>query len=168
MTHYNLIKLAEDNERKRNAVLSHITPSVGLGAGFLGAGTMLASGHDSVFNKGNRDRGIKMLEGLKKDKQIAEIKSKMHPSIADDVKSDFARTVYEYGDVRKNAKKTYNNQSTLERLLAGRMELKDTDDPAELLQRIGKRKNLLNRAGYATGATALGYGAYRHFNKDKK
>jgi hypothetical protein len=111
MMHHSLIKLAEDKERRKKAILAHMTPSVGAGAALMGAGTMLASGHDSVFNKGERDSDIKFLEKYKKDKYIADTSHKLRNSPLG-VGEDFAKARYDWA-VRPELTKQYDEKTPL-------------------------------------------------------
>jgi hypothetical protein len=173
MTHYNLVKLAEDVKDKKPGIIP----------GALGAGALLASGYDSIRHRDRKEeieglgelvgynKMIKMMDDGKYDdalKHAMKLRNSDDVSGAREALAQLHENADDINKVNAGVKDIYNNEaSRLDKFLIGKKKLEDTDDAAEHALKLIKRRNLLNKAGYAAGAAGLGYGAYKYLNRDK-
>lgn len=169
MSYYNLVKLAEDKKNNESFIGSrdHLIGTAGGAA--LGAG---------IYDRATKPKSYKEIANIfeshtepnllsKQEKAFEDVYKNTYPD-ADLSGNDYKKALNTHLEDMKQARskymvpelrKEYDSLGSVDKFIAGKM--KDTDDPAEILQRLAKRKDLITKGLIGAGAGALGYGAYK-------
>ncbi len=176
MTYYNLVKLAEEKKDKESFIGSrdHLIGTAGgaaLGGAIYDRASKPLSYKDQAAHFGNTS--LKKLQANAAE-SLKDIYTRGNHSLdSDDFKRHLASQDKNISDIYHSPagiggvyKKDYEKMGIIDKFIGGKM--KDTDDPAEVLQRLAKRKDLITKGMIGAGAGALGYGAYKAFKHRQK